>query len=66
VECNQICTSIVKLGGFKYLLIHAQSYYYRDNQNKEKADERAFATFNKLKSTDSYTDKHHLLMEVTN
>lgn len=64
VECNQICTSIVKLGGFKYLLIHAQSYYYRDNQNKEKADERAFATFNKLKSTDSYTDKHPLLLKT--
>lgn len=64
MECNEICTSIVKLGGFKYLLIHAQSYNYRDNQNKEKADERALTTFNKLKSTDSYTDKHPLLLKT--
>jgi len=64
MECNEICTSIVRLGGFKYLLIHAQSYNYRDNQNKDQADEKAFATFNRLKSTDSYTDKHPLLIKT--
>lgn len=63
MQCGDTLTAIVKLDGFKYMLMNVQSYNYRD-QKKAEVDERAFSIFKNLKAGHSFTDKYPLSIKT--